>query len=154
MSILQSPRVKDGSQNMEVSAFVVDMTWKSWFYRNALTERSAWLSFVCPLFFPFMWNSKTPADLFACSCVLAFPTSRWLHKTSATTWCSTCEPCKCGPDRRGCSTPGSCSNWEPFTCTHCSGKKNKRFGSGACRCVLEIHSLGQDLWETSSVLTA
>lgn len=26
MSILQSPRVKDGSQNMEVSVFVVDMT--------------------------------------------------------------------------------------------------------------------------------
>lgn len=29
MSILQSPRVKDGSQNMEVSVFVVDMTGKS-----------------------------------------------------------------------------------------------------------------------------
>lgn len=29
MSVLQSPRVKDGSQNMEVSEFVVDMTSKS-----------------------------------------------------------------------------------------------------------------------------
>lgn len=31
MSILQSPRVRDGSQNLEVSQFVVDMTNKSWF---------------------------------------------------------------------------------------------------------------------------
>ncbi len=53
-------------------------------------------------FFSIHVKLKTPADLSAYSCRSAFPTSRWLHRTSKATRCSTGEPCKCGPDRRGC----------------------------------------------------
>lgn len=100
-------------------------------YCNASTERSACLS-MCVLFFffPIHVKPKTPADLSACSCRSAFPTSRWCHRTSKATWCSTGEPCECGPDRRGCSTAGSHSNGEPFTCTHCSGK-NMQMNEGS-----------------------
>lgn len=59
MSILQSPRVKDGSQNLEVSAFVVDMTGKS-------------RSFLMPV----------QSNLHDChSCVLALFVSLGINKT-------------------------------------------------------------------------
>lgn len=50
LSILQSPRVKDGSQNIEVSQFIVDMTWNFSFYCYAVTEQSAWHVYMFLLF--------------------------------------------------------------------------------------------------------
>lgn len=54
--------------------------------------------------------------------VVAFPTIRWLYRTSAATWGCARERSQHGPDR-GSPTSGSCSDWEPFTCFHWSGKR-------------------------------
>lgn len=58
--------------------------------------------------------------------LLAFPTSRWLHNTSAAAWCGTCETCGFGVLRRASSTSAWPSTSEPFTWAHCSGKKTPK----------------------------
>lgn len=64
MSVLQSPRVKDGSQNMEVSLFVVDMTWDSWFIVMPCQSNLHDCLHVCPFsFWCFHVKLQTPADL-------------------------------------------------------------------------------------------
>lgn len=83
---------------------------------------------ISSLFFLCIKNSETPWFtylLYVYLCILAFPASRWLHGTSAATRRSTWDPCNCWTDRRGCFSTGSCSNWEPFTCSAPTGKNGK-----------------------------
>lgn len=124
MSILQSPRVRDGSQTLEVSLLMAGMTGRCWFSRHVLMKWSAWTShsFVIPLFFLFFFLVRrscraVPLGLNCVSYLLDFPASRGRRCAPEAAHRSHCQRYAGGTKRRRNSTAGSRSNREPLART-------------------------------------